>query len=101
MTLVIVLSGCYKDIIIPEMASGPDDLPPKQVSYTGELAPMFNSNCAVAGCHVTGAHKPYLYTDISYGEIVNGGLPEPGYCQRKVSSIKYLPERWQNTYLPR
>ena len=72
-TLVIVLSSCYKDIIVPELASGPDDLPPKQVSYKGELAPMFNTSCAVAGCHVTGAHKPYLSTAVSYGEIVNGG----------------------------
>jgi hypothetical protein len=72
-TLIIGLSGCYKDIITPEMASGPDDLPPKQVSFQTDLAPMFNASCAVAGCHVTGAHKPYLSTAVSYGEIVNGG----------------------------
>jgi hypothetical protein len=72
-TLIIGLSGCYKDIITPEMASGPDDLPPKQVSFQTELAPMFNTSCAVSGCHVTGAHKPYLTPAVSYGEIVNGG----------------------------
>jgi hypothetical protein len=72
-TIMIGFSSCYKDIIVPEMGSGPDDLPPKQVSYQGELAPMFNASCTAAGCHVTGAHKPYLTTAVSYGEIVNGG----------------------------
>lgn len=72
-TIVFGLSGCYKDIIVPEMASGPDDFPPKQVSFQTELAPIFNSSCATAGCHVTGAHAPYLSTSVSYAEIVNGG----------------------------
>jgi hypothetical protein len=43
------------------------------VSFQTELAPMFNTSCAVSGCHVTGAHKPYLTPAVSYGEIVNGG----------------------------
>ena len=73
-TLVIVLSSCYKDIITPEMASGPDDLPPKQVSFQTELAPMFNTSCAISGCHVSGAHAPYLTTAQSYAQIINGGF---------------------------
>jgi hypothetical protein len=72
-TLIIGLSGCYKDIITPEMASGPDDLPPKQVSFQAELAPMFNTSCAISGCHVSGAHTPYLTTAVSFTQIINGG----------------------------
>ena len=72
-TLIIGLSSCYKDIIIPEMASGPDDLPPKQVSFQAELAPMFNTSCAISGCHVSGAHTPYLTTAVSFTQIINGG----------------------------
>lgn len=72
-TAIIGLTGCYKDIITPELASGPDDLPPQQVSFETVLAPMFNKNCAVAGCHVSGAHTPYLATAVSFTEIVNGG----------------------------
>lgn len=68
----IGLTGCYKDVILPETAIDPDG-PPNAVSYKTELAPLFNSNCAISGCHVSGAHKPYLATDISYNEIVNGG----------------------------
>jgi hypothetical protein len=72
-TLMIGLSSCYKDIIPPELSSDPDDYPPQQISYQTELAPMFNTNCAIAGCHVSGAHVPYLSTAVSYTQIVNGG----------------------------
>lgn len=73
LTLLIGLSGCYKDIIIPQASSDPDAYPPKPVSYSSELAPMFNTNCAISGCHVSGAHAPYLSTSVSYTQIVNGG----------------------------
>jgi hypothetical protein len=70
---VAALTGCYKDIIEPELGSGPDDLPPQQVSFQTELAPIFNTNCALAGCHVSGAHTPYLATSLSFSQILNGG----------------------------
>ena len=72
-TLVFLAAGCYKDIIIPELSSDPDDFPPQQVSFQADLAPIFNANCALAGCHVSGAHTPYLTTSQSYTQIVNGG----------------------------
>ena len=38
------------------------------------VAPLFNTQCALSGCHVSGAHKPYMTFDISYQQIVNGGF---------------------------
>ena len=73
LVLGIAFSSCYKDIIKPELSEDPDG-PPKQVSFKTELAPLFNTSCAKSGCHVTGAHKPYLETDNSYQQIVNGGF---------------------------
>jgi hypothetical protein len=70
---LVALSSCYKDIIVPELGSGPDDFPPKSVSFQTELAPMFNSSCALSGCHVSGAHTPYLTTTSAFAEILNGG----------------------------
>ena len=70
--LGISLISCYKDVILPDAAVDPDG-PPQQVSYSLELAPLFTSKCALSGCHVTGAHKPYLPTATSYQELVNGG----------------------------
>lgn len=72
----ISLTSCYKDVILPEATVDPDG-PPQAVSYSAELAPMFTTRCALSGCHVSGAHKPYLPTTISYQEIVNGGYVNP------------------------
>ena len=73
LALGIGFTSCYKDIIKPDLADDPEGTP-KQVSFKNELAPLFNASCALAGCHVSGAHKPYLTTDISYQQIVNGGF---------------------------
>jgi len=73
LALGIGFTSCYKDIIKPDLADDPEGTP-KQVSFKNELAPLFNASCALAGCHVSGDHKPYLTTDISYQQIVNGGF---------------------------
>jgi hypothetical protein len=67
------LISCYKDTILPEAAVDPDG-PAQFVSFKTDLAPIFSSKCALSGCHVSGAHKPYLTTDVSYQQIVNGGF---------------------------
>lgn len=72
-TLGLFVTSCYKDVILPEAAVDPDG-PPQFVSYSADLAPLFNSSCALSGCHVEGGHKPYMNTDISYQQIVNGGF---------------------------
>lgn len=66
------ITGCYKDVILPDATVDPDG-PPQAVSFKNDLAPIFNSQCALSGCHVSGAHKPYLPTATSYQQIVNGG----------------------------
>ena len=70
--VALVVSSCYKDIVIPQLAVDPDG-PPQPVSFKTELAPLFNAKCTDVGCHVTGSHKPYLTSDVSYLQIVNGG----------------------------
>ncbi len=73
LTFGIGLPGCYKDVIKPDLPVDPN-APPKQVSYNNELKPLFAAKCTDAGCHVTGAYKPYLTPDISYQQIVGGGF---------------------------
>ncbi|HCS19346.1 MAG TPA: hypothetical protein DIW47_02090 [Bacteroidetes bacterium] len=70
--VLITLSGCYKDVIMPDIAVDPDG-PPQAVSFSTDLAPLFDASCTDVGCHVSGAHKPYLTLDVSYQQIVNGG----------------------------
>jgi hypothetical protein len=73
MGLAVGLYSCYKDVNLPEATVDPDG-PPQTVSYRTDIAPMLNSKCALSGCHVSGAHKPYMTTDISYNQIVGGGF---------------------------
>ena len=81
--LAIGLTGCYKDVIKPQLAIDPDG-PPQQVSFSQDLAPMFQTNCAIAGCHVSGAHKPYLTTAISYNQITGGGFVNTNFPKLSI-----------------
>ena len=91
------LTGCYKDIIIPDSAVDPDG-PPQAVSYKTDLAPIFNSQCALSGCHVSGARKPFLPTATSYQEIVSGGyvniiVPKESILYKSINGgmKEYIP----------
>ncbi len=91
------ITGCYKDIILPDVAVDPDG-PPQSVSFKTDLAPIFNSKCALSGCHVSGARKPFLNTAISYQEIVSGGfvniiVPKESILYKAVngSMKEYIP----------
>lgn len=69
----IGLTGCYKNVILPDAAFDPDG-PAQAVSYKLDVAPLLNTKCAISGCHISGAKKPYLATALSYQELVNGGF---------------------------
>jgi hypothetical protein len=93
----IGLSGCYKEIIKPELPLDPN-APPQQVSFKSELMPLFNSHCTDVGCHVSGAHKPYMTSDVSYLQIVNGGfvntaLPKESILYKMINGEmqQYVP----------
>jgi hypothetical protein len=69
--VVASLSGCYKDVISP--GQDPDG-PPQQVSFSGDLLPIFTANCATSGCHdAVPAHKPSLTAENAYKAITSGG----------------------------
>jgi hypothetical protein len=76
-------TGCYKDVILPETVADPDG-PPQSVSFKNQLEPLFNTKCALSGCHVSGAHKPYMTTGSSYLQIVNGGFVNTGIPKESI-----------------
>ena len=45
LSLGIALSGCYKDVIKPDLPVDPN-APPKQVSFNNELKPLFAGQSA-------------------------------------------------------
>jgi hypothetical protein len=92
--LGVILTGCYKDIITQ---SDPDG-PPQQVSFKDELIPIFTKNCALAGCHVAGAHTPELteakaYSSLNNGVYVNTLIP-------KQSKLYEMINGEMSTYIP-
>ncbi len=65
----LVLSSCYKDVILPAVVS---TKPPQYVSFSSDLQPIFTTNCALSGCHVKGSQVPYLSADVSYQQLLGG-----------------------------
>ncbi len=86
-TLLALLRSCYKDVLLPESAIDPDG-PPQAVSYNADLKPMFNTKCALSGCHVSGGHQPFMNADISYNQIVNGGFVNTVIAKQSILYIK-------------
>ncbi len=70
--ILIGLAGCYKDILSP----GQDPTaPPQDVSFSGDLLPLFVANCSASGCHdANGTHKPSLTAENAYNSIKSGGF---------------------------
>lgn len=78
------LTSCYKDVILPDVAVDPDG-PAQAVSFKNELIPMLTTKCGLSGCHVPGAHKPYLDVPAKeYQEIVNGGYVNTGIPRESI-----------------
>ena len=96
---VLGLSGCYKDVILPDVAVDPD-APPQAVSFKTDIAPFVASHCALAGCHVSGtSHKPFMSSPGSYEQIVNGGFVNTLIPKQSIIYIKIngeMKERCKN-----
>jgi len=91
------LTGCYKDVILPDAAVNPD-APPLAVSFKTDIAPFVASHCALAGCHVSGGHKPYMVIPGSYEQIVNGGYVNTLIPKQSIFYIKINGE--MKEYIP-
>lgn len=68
---IMGLAGCYKDITSP----GQDpNAPPQDVSFSGDLQPIFSANCTSSGCHdEKPGHNPSLVPGKAYNAIISGG----------------------------
>ncbi|HEY2581607.1 MAG TPA: hypothetical protein VGI43_07365 [Mucilaginibacter sp.] len=86
-TLLVVigvsLTGCYKDVVLPVAGADPN-APPKQYSFSKDIAPLLNTNCAKSGCHVAGSQAPDLETAVSYNSLVNGGFVNISFPSQSI-----------------
>ena len=72
LVLMVALAGCYQDVISP--GTDPNG-PPAFVSFSGDLIPIFNTNCNSSGCHdAVPSHAPSLVPDKAYNALISGGF---------------------------
>jgi hypothetical protein len=65
------------------------DLP--EVSYSNDVRPVINSNCAFSGCHGDSAYRQFSLT--SYEGLMNGGITAGSPEKSKLySTLKTLDD---------
>ena len=72
MVIVIVFAiagGCTKDTVKPRVIPV---IPAAPTTLSGDLQPVFTSNCALSGCHA-GDQDPDLSAGVAYSSLMNGG----------------------------
>ena len=69
----LTLSGCYYDEVVPEVID-----PGNEISFSGDLIPIFNASCNTAGCHSPGAVAPDLTAANAFNALVNGSYIDVG-----------------------
>ncbi len=89
---ITILGGCYYDnVIFPEGAT-----PQGPVSFSADVIPIFQKNCAVSGCHITGGQLPDLttanaYNSLTIGNFVNTSEPKSSPLYRWMAGLEALP----------
>lgn len=67
--LMFVISGCSKTTTI---VINPGSSISTEMSFANDINPIFQKNCALSGCHVSGGHAPDLTVANSYNSLMNG-----------------------------
>jgi hypothetical protein len=73
--LAIVVSGCYKTTTV---VVNPGSLITKELSFATDIIPIFQSSCALSGCHASGGHAPDLSKANAFSSLSSGGYFKAG-----------------------
>ena len=65
---VFLASGCYKSTTV-DLSSELEIT--RDVSYTGDIVPIFEKSCSLSGCHNAGGIAPDLSTANAYNSLIN------------------------------
>lgn len=93
LTLVSLLAGCYKDKTV---ISETGDEITRQVSFSGDILPIFDKSCNTSGCHSAGGKSPNLtpanaYTSLTSGNYLNTGNPQTSVIYLWMTGKKSVP----------
>ena len=67
----LFITGCYK---MSTLYPNTDDvLVNKEVSFTGDIIPIFSQKCSISGCHSSGGTNPDLTPGKAFNSLTSGG----------------------------
>jgi len=84
--LLISISSCTKDYYVI-----PDITITDTVSFANDVLPIFSTNCALSGCHITGGIAPDLspinaYDNLNLYSLVDTANPEESTIYIRMNS---------------
>jgi hypothetical protein len=80
--VVFLMSGCYKDKTV--IFDTPADEITRTVTFAADIIPIFNTSCAVSGCHSAGGKAPDLTSDKAFNALAIGGYVNAGDPESSV-----------------
>jgi hypothetical protein len=84
--VLALFSSCTRDYIVPDPPAAPPPPPvPGQISYAGEIQPIFTAKCV--RCHDVGKVAPVLVAGKSYQALM--GTPDMVIVSAPGNSILY------------
>lgn len=88
----LFLSSCYYDEVLPVTTK----VITEDVSFSGDIIPIFNSSCNFVGCHNTGGEDPDLtaanaYNELAVKNLINKGNPEASELYQWMVGNRSLP----------
>lgn len=88
---LVNMLGCFYDnnLITESEVSG-------EISFNGDIIPIFNKDCNTSGCHNTGGTKPDLspgsaYLSLNNGNYLNTDVPEQSELYLWMKGFKAVP----------
>ena len=90
LSVIFILSSCAKDTIVPDPPVVPVPPVPGQISYAGEIQPIFTEKCV--RCHGVGQVAPVLVEGKSYQALKNMpglivvGAPDNSIVYQKMAT---------------
>ena len=67
--LTVILSGCYYDTVISDVSVYTGE----EVSFSGDIIPIFTASCGFSECHAPGDEPPDLSPANAYSSLISGG----------------------------
>jgi len=93
--MLVFMAGCYYDEVLPEPVVVDNTI--GDVTFSGDIIPIFTQSCAVTGCHVSQGQHPDLTAANAYSsltadpDLINVAVPESSELYEWLTGKGTLP----------